>query len=130
MRGASMPRPSRFESVLVPALVGALLLATPAFAQPEIVPNPDVVWTVQPSLGTPTEGRNNVSGVTCMTLPPGRNCLVVNDAAKFAQAFAVDGNTIHAGPIVGFATNSIPANTIGTPNAEGAAHDDRFFYVV
>ena len=113
-----------FAAVLAP-----LMLAAPACAQPEIFPS-DINWIVQPSFGQANEGRNNVSGLTCKTVPPARNCLVVNDGAKFAQTFSVDGNNIIPGPIVGFATNSIPANTIGTPAAEGAANDGRFFYVV
>ncbi len=111
------------------AMLASLAFAAPAFSQPEFIPS-DAEWVVQPSFGQGNEGRDNVSGLTCKTLPPGRNCLVVNDGAKFAQTFVVSGTQIKPGPIVGFATNSIPANTIGTPTAEGAAHDGRFFYVV
>ena len=125
-----MPRQMQSRLALhVTAMLAALAFASPAVAQPEIFPS-DIEWTVQPSFGQGTEGRNNVSGLTCKTLPPSRNCLVVNDGAKFAQTFVVSGSNIKPGPIVGFATNSIPANTIGTPAAEGAANDGRFFYVV
>ncbi|MEA2871278.1 MAG: hypothetical protein QOH67_1254, partial [Hyphomicrobiales bacterium] len=109
--------------------LGAMLSAAPAAAQPEIIPALDVTWTVQPSFGSATEGRNNVSGVTCMRTPPSSPCLVVNDAAKFAQIFSVSGTTIQPGALVGFTTDP-PPGLANIPNAEGAAHDDRFFYVV
>lgn len=110
------------------ALFASLAVTSPAFAQPEIFPS-DFEWVVKPAFGQNNEGRNNVSGLVCKTVPPARNCLVVNDGAKFAQVFSVDGTNIVPGAIVGFATHSIPANTIGTPAAEGAAFDGRFFYV-
>jgi Protein of unknown function (DUF3616) len=112
------------------AAIGVALAAGSAAAQPEIGPNIDANWTVQPAFGQVTAGRDNVSGVTCLTVPPGRDCLVVNDGAKFAQLFSITGTAIHPGSIVGFADSTPQAALISTPNAEGAANDGRFFYVV
>jgi hypothetical protein len=113
------------------ALFGAaLVLATPAVAQPEIFPTPGIAWTVEPAFGQSGEGRDNVSGATCMTVPPGRTCLVVNDTTRFAQLFSVNGTTMRAGPIVGIVAAPAAGTLAFAPNMEGAAHDDRFFYVV
>ncbi len=118
----------------VAALLGAAaaFLAAPAAAQPEIFPTLGVTWTVQPKFGRNGEGRDNVSGATCMSIPPIARapCLVVNDSTRFAQLFSVSGTTIRSGLFVGV-TAAAPAGTLTfNPNMEGAAHDDRFFYVV
>ncbi|MEA2870285.1 MAG: hypothetical protein QOH67_261 [Hyphomicrobiales bacterium] len=108
----------------------AALFATPASAQPEIIPS-DQTWTVQPAFGQAGEGRDNVSGVTCIGAVTERPvCLVVNDSARFAQFFTIGGQTIRSGPLAGLSGTAPPSRLIGTPNMEGAAHDDRFFYVV
>jgi hypothetical protein len=124
---AGLRRLATFQSapVGIVSLI-SLVLAAPAAAQPVVFPN-DPPWTVAPSFGTATEGRNNVSGATCMD-PPSKACLVVNDAAKFAQLFAVVGTAIRPGSPVGLTSD--PTNTAGTVNAEGAGHDNQFFYVV
>lgn len=116
----------------VAALLGAavILLASPAAAQPEIFPTLGITWTVQPAFGQANEGRDNVSGATCMTVPPGRICLVVNDTTRFAQLFSVNGTAIRSGPIVGIVPDPPPGGLAFNPNMEGAAHDNRFFYVV
>jgi hypothetical protein len=111
--------------------VAAALSATPASAQPEIFPNDGVNWTVNPALGQAGEGRSNVSGATCIGDVTARpTCLVVNDSARFAQFFTIAGTTIRSGPLVGISGTQPPSKLTGTPNMEGAAHDDRFFYVV
>jgi uncharacterized protein DUF3616 len=113
----------------VAALFGAaVFLATPAAAQPEIFPTSGINWTVEPAFGQSGEGRDNVSGATCM--PPGRTCLVVNDTTRFAQLFSVAGTTIRPGPIAGIFPAPAPGTLAFEPNMEGAAHDDRFFYLV
>lgn len=115
---------------LVAALVAAALLTTPALAQPELFPSEEL-WTVQPAFGVNGEGRNNVSGATCLTIPPAGRvpCLVVNDSTTFAQLFLIAGRSIHPGNTVGITTP--PTGLLATnPNMEGAGHDDRFFYVV
>lgn len=115
----------------VAALFGAaVFFATPAAAQPDIFATDGITWTVQPAFGQGGEGRDNVSGATCMTAPPGRTCLVVNDATRFAQLFSVAGTTMRAGAIVGVTAAPPPGTLAFEPNMEGAAHDDRFFYVV
>jgi hypothetical protein len=125
--GSAMLEQSRS---FVAALFGAaVFLATPAAAQPEIFPL-EITWTVQPAFGQSGEGRDNVSGATCMTVPPGRTCLVVNDRTRFAQLFSVAGTTMRAGPIVGIVAAPAAGTLAFAPNMEGAAHDDRFFYVV
>jgi hypothetical protein len=107
-----------------------LFVATPASAQPEIIPS-DQTWTVQPAFGQAGEGRDNVSGATCIGAVTTRPvCLVVNDSARFAQFFTIAGQTIRSGPLVGISGTAPPSRLIGSPNMEGAAHDDRFFYVV
>jgi hypothetical protein len=125
----------RFRSVgslllLVIASPGvALLVVNPASAQLEVGPNQGVTWTVQPALGQGLEGRDNVSGLTCLKVPPGRDCLVVNDSVKFVQLFSISGTTVHPGSTVSLFGTSQSA-LAGIPNAEGAAHDGTHFYVV
>ena len=111
--------------------VAAALSATSASAQPEIFPNDGITWTVQPAFGQAGQGRDNVSGATCIGAVTARNvCLVVNDFVRFAQYFTIVGLTIRPGPLVGI-TRPTPDGPIPTAfNLEGAAHDDRFFYVV
>ena len=112
-------------------LAAAALSATPASAQLEIVPNIASTWTVEPAFGTNGEGRDNISGATCMGAPPTSRtpCLVVNDSTTFAQAFSAVGTTIRPGATIGI--TPAPTGPLATnPNMEGAAHDDRFFYVV
>ena len=118
----------RFAAAL---FVAAALSATPAFSQPEIFPI-EQTWTVQPAFGVSGEGRDNVSGATCMATPPGARtpCLVVNDQTTFAQIFSISGTTIRPGATVGITTAPPPGTLAFKPNMEGAAHDDRFFYVV
>jgi hypothetical protein len=115
-----------------PAVVvvsGLVLLAAPACAQPEVFP--DVAWTVQPAFGTAGEGRDNVSGATCLATPPARTlCLVVNDSTRFAQLFTINGTTIRPGPFIGVTAATSPGTVAINPNMEGAANDGRFFYVV
>ena len=119
------------SDVVVALVVAAALSATPASAQTEIIPS-DQTWTVQPAFGVNGEGRDNVSGATCMTTPlAGRTpCLVVNDSTRFAQIFSVAGTTIRPGVTVGITAAPPPSPLAVNPNMEGAAHDDRFFYVV
>lgn len=119
----------------VPALgavvsILAIALTSPASAQPQLLPDPDVTWTVQPAFGQAGAGRDNVSGATCIGAVTARNvCLVVNDSVRFAQYFTVLGSTIRPGPLVGI-TGPVPGGTIPSAfNMEGAAHDDRFLYV-
>ncbi len=122
----------RLRSGFVAALfVAAALSTTPASAQAEIIPS-DQTWTVQPAFGVNGEGRDNISGATCMTTPlAGRvPCLVVNDGTTFAQIFSVAGTTIRPGLTVGITTAPPPGTLALNPNMEGAGHDDRFFYVV
>jgi hypothetical protein len=80
--------------------VAAALSATPASAQPEIFPTAGITWTVQPAFGQSGEGRDNVSGATCVTIPlvARTPCLVVNDSTNFAQIFSVVGTTINPAP--------------------------------
>lgn len=131
-----MPRQPRssqaaFMANLAVFLAAAFLFAAPASAQPEIFPTVGVTWTVQPAFGQASAGRDNISGATCMTVPPGRSpCLVVNDSTTFVQLFSVSGNTIQAGAIVGLTSAPPPGTLADAPNVEGAAHDDRFFYIV
>lgn len=120
----------------VPALVVvsgfSLLPAGPAAAQIEIFPTPGLNWTVNPAFGQAGEGRDNVSGATCLAIPvvARTSCLVVNDSTRFAQFFTVSGTTIRSGPFVGV-TPGAPAGTLAfNPNMEGAANDGRSFYVV
>jgi hypothetical protein len=112
--------------------VMAIHLATPATAQPQISPSDAFFWTVQPAFGQNGEGRDNISGATCMAIPPVSRtpCLVVNDSTNFAQIFSVVGTTIHPGSTVGVTSAPPPGTLAFTPNVEGAGHDDRFFYVV
>jgi hypothetical protein len=112
--------------------VAAALSAAPASAQPEIFPTDGITWTVQPAFGQSGEGRDNVSGATCLTIPlvARTPCLVVNDATNFAQIFSVVGTTIRPGAIVGITTPPPPGTLAFNPDFEGAGHDDRFFYVV
>jgi len=118
----------------VPALVAVVsslvLCATPAWPQPQLIPD-GIAWTVQPAFGQAGEGRDNVSGATCIGAVTARNlCLVVNDSVRFAQYFTIVGQTIQPGPLVGL-TGATPGATIPSAfNFEGAAHDDRFLYVV
>ena len=108
---------------------GLAVFIAPACAQPEVFPV--VAWTVQPAFGTAGEGRDNVSGATCLATPPGRApCLVVNDSTRFAQLFTIDGTTIRPGPFLGITSPTSPGTVAINPNMEGAAHDARFFYVV
>ena len=114
-----------------PALRSALP-AVPAAAQPEIFPIFGVNWTVDPAFGQAGEGRTNVSGATCMDAVVARPaCLVVNDSTRFAQFFTVSG---HHDPVRRLWSASRArrrrARSTGNPNMEGAANDDRFFYVV
>src|SRR4051812_46485010 len=82
--------------------VAAALSATSASAQPEIFPNDEVTWTVQPAFGQSGQGRDNVSGATCFGVATARPvCLVVNDSVRFAQYFTIRGSTIQSGPLVG-----------------------------
>lgn len=115
--------------VVVSAL--AILGHAPAVAQPEVSPTDGVTWTVNPAFGQAGEGRDNVSGVTCMALPPARtSCLVANDSTRSAQFFTISGTTIRPGNFVAI-TPAAPAGTLAfNPNMEGAANDGRFFYVV
>ncbi|MEJ0077427.1 MAG: hypothetical protein WDO17_18700 [Alphaproteobacteria bacterium] len=121
----------RHHVPILAAVVSSLALcAAPAKAQPPLVPD-GVVWTVTPAFGQLGEGRDNVSGATCIGAVTARNvCLVVNDSARFAQFFTIAGQTIRSGPLVGISGTVPPSRITGTPNMEGAAHDDRFFYVV
>jgi hypothetical protein len=110
--------------------VAAALFAAPAFAQPEIFPS-DQTFTVQPAFGVNGEGRDNISGATCMATPPGARtpCLVVNDSTTFAQIFTVAGTTIRPGATIG--VTSPPSGILAAPpNMEGVGHDERFFYIV
>lgn len=120
---------TNFVAVLLAVM--AVHLATAATAQPEIIPN-DVSWTVQPAFGQNGAGRDNISGATCMAIPPASRtpCLVVNDSTNFAQIFSVVGTTIHPGSTVGVTSAPPPGTLAFNPNMEGAGHDDRFFYVV
>jgi len=113
------------------AVVSSLVLCSvPANAQLELFPD-GVVWTVTPAFGQAGEGRSNVSGATCIGAVTGRPvCLVVNDSARFAQFFTIAGQTIRSGPLVGISGTAPPSRITGSPNMEGAGHDDRFFYVV
>ncbi len=91
-----------------------------------------VNWTVDPAFGRAGEGRDNVSGATCLAIPVVARtaCLVVNDSTRFAQFFTFSGTTIRSGPFVGI-TPAAPAGTLAfNPNMEGAANDGHFFYVV
>ena len=107
-------------------VAAALASADPAAAQPDIFPT--IAWTVQPSFGTPTEGRTNVSGATCMTVPPGVSCVAVNDGARFAQLFAASPSdrSIRPKQVVAYS----PDQAVPARNAEGAGHDGTFFYAV
>lgn len=104
--------------------MAAALSAMPASAQPQIFPT-EVTWTVEPAF------QVNVRGATCMTTPQGGRtpCLVVNDGRAFAQVFVRIGRSIHPGSMI--VITSLAAAALGSnPNLEGAANDDRFFYVV
>lgn len=120
----------------MPGFVAALFVATAlsatrASAQAEIFPIDGLTWTVTPAFGQAGEGRDNVSGATCIGEVTNRpTCLVVNDSARFGQYFTIRGTAIQSGPLVGISGTAPPSRLIGTPNMEGAAHDDRFFYVV
>jgi hypothetical protein len=125
--------PIGFMPGFVAALfVAAALSAAPASAQPEIFPTAGITWTVQPAFGQNGEGRDNVSGATCVTIPlvARTPCLVVNDSTNFAQIFSVVGTTIRPGSVVGITSPPPPGTLAFSPNIEGAGHDDRFFYVV
>ena len=121
----------RHHVPILAAVVSSLVLcAVPARAQPQIFPD-GVPWIVTPAFGQAGEGRSNVSGATCIGAVTARPvCLVVNDSARFAQFFSISGQTIGSGPLVGISGTVPPSRLTGTPNMEGAAHDDRFFYVV
>jgi hypothetical protein len=112
--------------------VAAALSAAPASAQAEIFPTEGINWTVQPAFGQGGEGRDNVSGATCVTIPlvARTPCVVVNDSTNFAQIFSVVGTTIRPGSVVGITSPPPPGTLAFNPNIEGAGHDDRFFYVV
>lgn len=116
--------------VVVSGLAAALPIA-PAAAQPEVSPTVGVNWTVNPAFGQGSTGRDNVSGATCIALPPRRTaCLVVNDSTRFAQLFTISGTTIHPGLFVGVTAAARDGTLPFNPNMEGAANDGRFFYVV
>jgi hypothetical protein len=120
------------RSDFVAALFVAVVLSTtPASAQPEIIPS-DQTWAVQPAFGVNGDGRDNISGATCMATPLAARtpCLVVNDGTTFAQIFSIAGTTIRPGATVGITAAPPPSPLAVNPNMEGAAHDDRFFYVV
>ena len=117
-------RVSRRFAVGLCALVSACALAAPAAAQTPVFPQQ--TWTVQPAFADNSGSRSNISGITCAQ-PPSRACLAVNDAAAFAQLFTTSGTTITPGAIIG--VTSDPTGTISSARSEGAAHDDRFFYV-
>jgi hypothetical protein len=120
----------RLHVPILAAVVSSLvLLPEPARAQPQLVPD-GVTWTVTPAFGQAGEGRDNVSGATCIGALTARNvCLVVNDSVRFAQYFTIVGQTIRSGPLVGI-TGAAPPGIPSAFNMEGAAHDDRFLYVV
>jgi hypothetical protein len=115
---------------LVAVVSNLVLCATPAWPQTPLVPD-SVTWTVQPAFGQAGQGRDNVSGATCIGAVTERNvCLVVNDSVRFAQYFTIVGQTIRPGPLVGITAPTPGAAIPSAFNMEGAAHDDRFLYVV
>jgi hypothetical protein len=111
------------------ALIGVCLAATPGAAQPEIFPD-GVNWTVQPSFGPPnTEAPKSISGAACVrTESPLGGCIVVNDSNRLVQLFAVVGTQIQPGSLIRLLPEQF--GSPGGMDAEGAAFDNGFFYVI
>jgi hypothetical protein len=117
------------QAVCAAALVGHSLAATPGAAQPEIFPD-EVNWTVQPSFGPAnTEAGKNISGAACArTQRASGGCIAVNDTNRLVQLFAISGTRIL--PTALLRLLSEPFGSPGGMDAEAAAFDNGFFYVI
>jgi hypothetical protein len=97
-----------------------------AWAQQKLPPAA-AEWTLSSPFAKDQEARMNLSGAACVpTAPPFTSCLIVNDQKQYAQFFALEGTTIVPGAVI----RLVDKVAEGDPDAEGAAYDECYFYVV
>lgn len=112
---------------LAAAFVLAVLAARMPGAWAQQLPLAAATWTLSAPFAKDEEARMNLSGVACVpTTPPFTSCLIVNDQKKYAQFFALEGTTIVPGAVI----RLVDKGADGDPDAEGAAYDGDYFYVV
>lgn len=117
---SSLPARHRIGLVLVSAAV-AFACAAPANA--EMLEPQSPAWQVSTPFKKSTEARTNLSGAACATPT---SCLIVNDEKKYAQFFTIADTTINPGEVILL----LGDQASGDPDAEGAAYDDGYFYVI
>jgi hypothetical protein len=113
--------PSRVHalSLLGFAALLAVCSATPTASQS--------TWSVDPQFGKSEDARMNISGAACAkTTPPFQSCLAINDEKKYAQFFAINGTKT----VPGCTVRLLGDDADHDPDAEAAAYDDGFFYVI
>jgi hypothetical protein len=107
-----------------------VLAAAPAHAQVEVQIFPtDVNWGVDPPFSNEQNARSNISGTACTAIGA-RACLAVNDSSNFAQLFALGARRIRPIDLIPLQPNQVGHFTFSSVDAEGAAFDGDYFYVI
>ncbi|MBR0718237.1 DUF3616 domain-containing protein [Bradyrhizobium liaoningense] len=114
------PLTARSRIHLLAAIV-ALASASPVSA--DMLEPQSPAWQLTEPFKKSTDARTNLSGAAC-AMPT--SCLIVNDEKKYAQFFAIEGTTINPGKVIKLLSDQAS----GDPDAEGAAYDDGYFYVM
>lgn len=110
----------------IPFLICLALCLPSAPVSAETIAPTSNHWSVAPDFGKNAEARRNLSGAACApTQPPFRACLTVNDQKRYAQFFAINGNTMVPGAII----QILSENSLSDPDAEGVAFHNGYFYV-
>ncbi|MBR0825981.1 DUF3616 domain-containing protein [Bradyrhizobium manausense] len=116
----SLPARTRIRPFLALAII-ALATASPASA--DMLEPQSPAWQLSEPFKKSTDARTNLSGAACATP---KSCLIVNDEKKYAQFFKIEGTTIDPGKVI----RLLGDQASGDPDAEGAAYDDGYFYVI
>lgn len=118
-------RPARYRIHLFLAYAVVALVEAPARADMLAPQLP--AWQLSEPFKKSADARTNISGAACAaTSPAFKSCLVVNDEKKYAQFFVLEGTTINPGKVI----RLLGDKASGDPDAEGAAYDDGYFYVI
>lgn len=112
------PLPAR---IFLFAAIVTLAPATPVAA--DMLEPQSPAWQLTEPFKKSTDARTNLSGAACAT---STSCLIVNDEKKYAQFFVIEGTTINPGKVI----KLLGDQASGDPDAEGAAYDDGYFYVI
>src|SRR5262245_45880558 len=120
-------------STALAALVATTLMWTaPASSQqgrPQALKPAGSPWSVSPAFAKDEKARKAISGAACAPTSPAV-CLAVNDEKKYAQFFSLDRFKLVPGELIRLVPDKDGDFEFDELDAEGAAYDGGFFYVI